>query len=408
MIHSLKVKGLNNSKGEQKLPFHEDLNIITGANGSGKTTLLKLLWYLISGNLGRILPEIQFDSISIVTDAFSLTITSLDVDKVGFVSEENTFSKSVDFAVTVDPKTRDIRIGRREYVEKLHELNVDIAEAMKSSLFFPTFRRIEGGFSHAPEYTYANSRLYQSSRITRRHLVRIEEMLEVQEAISEFSDGVSVDEHKLIASISTHDVVELVKQKHTNISDEANKRHRDTSDQITQKIRDYFKKETDEPQDLQEAKRLLDDIQKRLEEVDKDQEKLFQPISVLSKYVDDFFKDYGIQMTEKIILGHDQEAISNVISSDKLSAGEKQMLSFLCYNAFSEKTTIFIDEPELSLHVDWQRLLLPTLLEQGTGNQFFIATHSPFIYTAYPQNEISLDEDRGDSQGAINANNESY
>ena len=43
------------------------------------------------------------------------------------------------------------------------------------------------------------------------------------------------------------------------------------------------------------------------------------------------------------------------------------MLSFLCYNAFSENTAIFIDEPELSLHVDWQRLLLPTLLEQGTG-----------------------------------------
>ena len=71
------------------------------------------------------------------------------------------------------------------------------------------------------------------------------------------------------------------------------------------------------------------------------------------------------------------------------------MLSFLCYNAFSEDTAIFIDEPELSLHVDWQGLLLPTLLKQSTGNQFFVATHSPFIYTLYPDKEFMLGVDRG-------------
>ena len=66
------------------------------------------------------------------------------------------------------------------------------------------------------------------------------------------------------------------------------------------------------------------------------------------------------------------------------------MLSFLCYNTFSENAAIFIDEPELSLHVDWQRLLLPTLLEQGIENQFFIATHSPFIYSKYPDKEGTI------------------
>ena len=106
----------------------------------------------------------------------------------------------------------------------------------------------------------------------------------------------------------------------------------------------------------------------------------------------------GITLGEEIgdaVLGTVEEAIA----SDKLSSGEKQMLSFLCYNAFSENTLIFIDEPELSLHVDWQRLLLPTLLEQGTGNQFFIATHSPFIYSKYTDKEILLGDDRGDMLG---------
>ena len=73
------------------------------------------------------------------------------------------------------------------------------------------------------------------------------------------------------------------------------------------------------------------------------------------------------------------------------------MLSFLCYNTFSKNAVMFIDEPELSLHVDWQRLLLPTLMEQETENQFFIATHSPFIYAKYPDKETLLGDDRGDN-----------
>ena len=383
MIRRLEVKGLNDQVGSNHdLFFHEDLNIFTGANGSGKTTLLKLIWYLISGNLYRIFPEIPFESVVIETDPFSLNINRVPPNMV-----------ELNGKISGEKVSEIVNIEQEE--KGLDGLNAQISRAMKSSLFFPTFRRIEGGFSHVPEYVDANSRRYQSSRIMRRYSsYRIEEMLEVQEAISEFSDGVSVDDHKFIASISTHDIVELVKQKHDNISDEANKRRRDTSDQVTQKIRDY-KGENDDTQDLQEAKNLLDDIQKRFEKVDREQEELFQPISVLSKYVNDFFKDYGILINENITLGHDTETISNAISSDKLSAGEKQTLSFLCYNAFSEETIIFIDEPELSLHVDWQRLLFPTLLKQGQKNQFFVATHSPFIYSKYPDKEFMLDDYRG-------------
>ena len=121
------------------------------------------------------------------------------------------------------------------------------------------------------------------------------------------------------------------------------------------------------------------------------EESLLKPFSVLSERTLDILQCKGIRINEAITLGEEDGAIE----SDKLSAGEKQLLSFWCYNAFSENTAIFIDEPELSLHVDWQRILLPTLLEQETRNQFFVATHSPFIYTKYPEREILLDEDRG-------------
>ena len=116
-----------------------------------------------------------------------------------------------------------------------------------------------------------------------------------------------------------------------------------------------------------------------------------KPFTELEKLIMKIFHKKGIEMAA-ITFGDK----INAISSDRLSAGEKQMLSFLCYNAFSKNKVIFIDEPELSLHPDWQRLLIPTLLRQENNNQFFIATHSPFIYTKYPDKEIIINNNKGE------------
>ena len=64
MIRKLEVEGLNN-RVDGAWEFKEDLNIITGRNGSGKTTLLKLIWYLISGNIGQAISDISFRSLTI-------------------------------------------------------------------------------------------------------------------------------------------------------------------------------------------------------------------------------------------------------------------------------------------------------------------------------------------------------
>jgi predicted ATPase len=132
-------------------------------------------------------------------------------------------------------------------------------------------------------------------------------------------------------------------------------------------------------------------IKKRQQETNSKKEALLKPFTVLSELIRTIFDDKGIKITDNLSLGD----ATTAILSDKLSAGEKQMLSFLCYCMFAQDTVIFIDEPELSLHPDWQRLLMPTLLEIAPTNQFFIATHSPFIYAKYPDKEIILDQDKG-------------
>ena len=121
-------------------------------------------------------------------------------------------------------------------------------------------------------------------------------------------------------------------------------------------------------------------------------EEILAPFDEVRKVIEGLFRNIGINIGTRLSFGN----AAGAVNSDALSAGEKQMLSFICYNAFYKDAIVFIDEPELSLHVDWQRMLFPILMRQQSTNQFIISTHSPFIYSKFPQNEISLDIDRGD------------
>lgn len=70
------------------------------------------------------------------------------------------------------------------------------------------------------------------------------------------------------------------------------------------------------------------------------------------------------------------------ISLDKLSSGEKQIVSLMAtaYLEISKRLLFIIDEPELSISVYWQKALLPTLLEAPSCVGLIAATHSPFIF----------------------------
>ena len=390
MIQYLKVKGLNN-RFDGEFEFNEDLNIFTGANGSGKTTLLKLLWYLISGHLEQILAEIPFHSISIQTDLFAFSMERVEPGQVTF---DYSFGKEEGVCEFVVISAETGRIDRKD-VGWVNVLEKRIARTTQRSLFFPTFRRIEGGFSRVKTDTDDS---------TMRFLASTPEMLQV--SMLRFSDEVSINGHKFIASISTEDLSELLTQKYADIYEEISTRQSQVLEEISRGMQNN--PDTDKVSEIpQDPSIVLDAIQK----VNKEREQLSKPFSVLSALSRKILRYNAIRVTGRVVRGETTDGITlgegrdgitvgeakDAISSDKLSAGEKQMLSFLCYNVFSEGMAIFIDEPELSLHVDWQRRLLPTLLKQGQKNQFFVATHSPFIYSKYPDKEFMLDDDRGES-----------
>lgn len=69
------------------------------------------------------------------------------------------------------------------------------------------------------------------------------------------------------------------------------------------------------------------------------------------------------------------------IPMESLSSGEKQMISlFARLYLYPGPKIVLIDEPELSLSLDWQRNILPDVLVSPTCTQVIAITHSPFIF----------------------------
>lgn len=73
-----------------------------------------------------------------------------------------------------------------------------------------------------------------------------------------------------------------------------------------------------------------------------------------------------------------------------LSSGERQIATMLFAASRSSLTpgTLLIDEPELSLHVDWQRHILKELKNQNFGRQIIACTHSPEVGADHKKNII--------------------
>lgn len=362
---AMHVTGLFGKSKPAHYNFNNDLNILTGRNGSGKTTIMKLIWFVISGNVLIALREIDFKACTIVTDIYTVTVT-----RTGNVTCK------IDLEIGGEVLAFEDDDGDPEYfMDSAEDKANPILIQAGNSIFFPTFRRIEGGFSMAANVT---SRTRQSNRAEH----------EIDETLSVLSRKLSNKEHLFISAISTQDVTSLLLRRYAAFSEEINGFQANVSKNVIEKIRQYEKTQSVR----QNADALLSETRAEIEKIEEFRSETMKPLDAIRALVEKLFQHSGISFGKRLSFGDAAEAVA----SDALSAGEKQMLSFICYNAFHKNTVVFIDEPELSLHVDWQRQLYPILQSQDSGNQFIFATHSPFIYGKYPDKEVSVSSDRGE------------
>ncbi len=68
-----------------------------------------------------------------------------------------------------------------------------------------------------------------------------------------------------------------------------------------------------------------------------------------------------------------------IVSPARLSSGEKHILKILLAAMTGGVSSVIIDEPELSMHIDWQRIFVKTVLTLNPNCQLILASHSPEI-----------------------------
>lgn len=117
-------------------------------------------------------------------------------------------------------------------------------------------------------------------------------------------------------------------------------------------------------------------------------------VEICNHYLNDKQLVYDEVALDLYIKFKDEQEKSN-IGFDLLSSGEKQIVSMLSEVFLDpEKDFIFlIDEPELSLSIFWQKMLIPDIMESGRCSLLFAVTHSPYIFdNKYDNCAIGMNE----------------
>lgn len=109
-----------------------------------------------------------------------------------------------------------------------------------------------------------------------------------------------------------------------------------------------------------------------------------QQISHPKKRFQDILDDLFTETGKKIIRSENEikfSSLGEVLAPYQLSSGEKQILVILLTVLVedNEHYVLFMDEPEVSLHIEWQKRLIDLILELNPNVQIILTTHSPAV-----------------------------
>lgn len=104
------------------------------------------------------------------------------------------------------------------------------------------------------------------------------------------------------------------------------------------------------------------------------------PKTKFQDQIDRLFSETGkkiIRKSNEILFEQD----GDILSPYQLSSGEKQMLVILLTVLVqdNQSCTLFMDEPEVSLHIEWQQQLIGLIRSLNPNVQIILTTHSPAV-----------------------------
>jgi len=435
-----------------------DINIIYGENGVGKTTLLNLVFHMLSpannkGHRTRI-AETPFSRLIItLSDGTCLSakkdpqllVGPVDFDiqtpnerKVSWRFEPDSDSSSIkaeDLPKNLDvsrlPKELRARVDHALEEQKFFEAHkkVNISVYMLTS-----DRMLLGDSVREPNKVFARSENVRSraklSDILLEH--RIASVTEALEGSSSWLQRKFYDRAYAPTGLVSNPYQEVIRKiaKTTYRTSKGLNQSQETKivSGLTQAIAD-LEKRTGEfakfglvtspvPQDVLSilnacsGNRLhlinsilephLGSLKARADSIQPLYELLDNFVSHVNKFLKDKRVVYTMRTGFQIRIGSAGDGLSNdntgdEITPSQLSSGEQQLILLFCHVLTTRDTpSIFIiDEPEISLNILWQRLLVSSLMDVGKNSslQLVLASHSMEILSKHRARVVTMEEE---------------
>ena len=417
-IKKLKIEKLHDYI-DYDIEFNNDITFLYGDNGCGKTTILNILTSIITGRVYE-LSKYQFTSISLKYSSQKLNLLKIITVKKNKDDGDVVLNyNSKDYVIDVQKlRIMNSRLDEINDIEDFYFKEYRVLSDVKNEfnyiylplnrngsineLNFHSNRKMHRLNNLAPYYS--DMTLNGVARLVKETYNRINLTLSrinekfSEELLKSFLDIENISNaHQLVTYANKLNPFEItkIKKDYTYVL-KAIKKWDDTTEK---KITDFFEsllndvKESESENGfsieilfkLSELIKITKVIEKA-ERIEQSKIRISQPVSNFISAVNKFI---NMKTTKKEIYIDNEGQIylktpyKNKINLQQLSSGEKQIVTFFAYLIFGLQDTnqslFIVDEPELSLHLQWQRQFVDTLLELNPDIQLIFATHAPEI-----------------------------
>ncbi|HDZ69077.1 MAG TPA: ATP-binding protein [Phycisphaerales bacterium] len=393
-IVSFKIEGLAGRQEPLELELNRDTNIIFGLNGSGKTSLLKILHGAMA-NETDILARVPFTSAEVKIYSLSWDkVFTRSIKKTGNARSTRSKGKSVEH--------REDKIGNEIVLTKIPDGDEEMKWACKPATpkeapftrwrheYLPTSRL---HISDEPGMMYFNQHQPHPQRpwLTEEQLdmffASSVEQLWIRYSAQVLSNVRTAQEQGLVSILRA-----VLSPTSTRQKQGSNKL---TSETAYKRVQDFLKRQgsasllgTRAAFEKRYAKdTTLQDVVRDIDVVENSIKSAMAARDSLQELITRMFT------ANKEIRFTDESIEVSTLSGEKiglasLSSGEKHILRILVEALLIGESTLMIDEPELSMHVDWQKDLIRSLRSLNPDTQLILATHSPEIMADVPDDKI--------------------
>ncbi len=440
-ISRFQVSGLHGFKNLD-LRFKDNTLILVGENGAGKTTVLQLLYYLLSGQWTA-MAKYQFNSLKLIIGGKEYVIHYSDIkDKFPKIDKRllNRFPITVRPHVLSlleqsegMLQTPELEVLCDRYGVPLHYLldHIDLfdepqrkkpgalietMEAIQKSLdaqllYLPTYRRIEQElnliFKGLDERELIRRRRMLASRRNADTYVELVEfgMKDVDSAISKTREELDKFARENLNNLTFGYLGDIVEQKYEFVDlNPIREVDPKTIDNILNRIQEPVLSQENKQQLKQIIKTIKgeatknDDATKNVhsqviyhyftklmafhQDLEDKEAKIVRFCEACNDYMVDKEFRYDTSNFNFRIVPKSANEPNREIELQNLSSGEKQIVSLFShlYLSGGKKYFVLIDEPELSLSVEWQRKFVSDIRRADFCSGLVAVTHSPFIY----------------------------